>query len=123
MVSSGFKQRDREKYILTLNVKINIHGKLKCIPGKLKTGANLARKNKKFKLYEGIKKLTKESGKLNKENNNTYLNKPKIMIKNYNKFNKINKKDRFKYNKEHCFSSYWLSRCSTDTKVMTEIFS
>ena len=92
-------------------MKISILGKLKCIPGKLKTGANLAKKNKKSKPYEGIMKLMKESGKLNKENNNTYLNKHKIMIKNCNKFNKIIKKDRFKYNKEHFFSSYWLSRC------------
>jgi hypothetical protein len=92
-------------------VKISILGKLKCIQGKLKTGANLARKNKNTKPYEGIKKLMKESGKLNKENNNIFLNRHKIMIKNYNKYNNIINKDKYKYNKEHYFNNYWLSRC------------
>lgn len=123
MDSSGFKQTDREKYILFSNVKTSILGILKCILEKLKAGANLAKKNKKSKPYEGIKKLMKGLGRLNKENNNIFLNKPKLMIKNYNKFNKIIKKDKYKFNKEHYFNNYQLSKCLTDTQVTIESYS
>jgi hypothetical protein len=52
MVDSRFKLRDREKYIFNLNVRINIPGKLKCIQGKLRIGAKLAKKNREPKPYE-----------------------------------------------------------------------
>jgi len=52
MVDSRFKLRDREKYIFNLNVRINIPGKLKCIQGKLRIGAKLAKKNRELKPYE-----------------------------------------------------------------------
>lgn len=76
-------------------MKIYIPGKSKCILGKLRIGANLAKMSREPKPYECSKKLMKELGRHNLENNNIFLNRHRLMIKNYNKFNKIINQHRF----------------------------
>jgi len=65
MAGSRFKLRDQEKYILTWNVRISIPGKSKCILGKLRAGANLAKRNRGPRPYECNKKLMKGPGRHN----------------------------------------------------------